>query len=201
MKLRQLCDDLGIRYNEKNPKLSLNAIKKKYLVEQNGNKKDYTIVRPLTEEEIISSTKLVPYKNQFHVVDNEKDKSGVYKIELKETKQIYIGQTNNFYKRFCRHCNPSTYSLAKDIIKQGAIFSIIELENDEHERFIKESYWSQYYKNCGYELLNKEEVLFKNTKKIKSKKNNKLIYILKKYNIDEDLIDKIVKEYYSKEGK
>ena len=40
MKLRQLCDNLGIRYNEKNPKLSLNAIKKKYLIEQNGNKKD-----------------------------------------------------------------------------------------------------------------------------------------------------------------
>lgn len=28
MKLRQLCDNLGIKYNEKNPKLSLNKIKK-----------------------------------------------------------------------------------------------------------------------------------------------------------------------------
>ena len=29
MKLRQLCDNLGIKYNEKNPKLSLNKIKKR----------------------------------------------------------------------------------------------------------------------------------------------------------------------------
>lgn len=34
MKLRELCDGLGIKYNERNPKLSLNAIKKNYLVEQ-----------------------------------------------------------------------------------------------------------------------------------------------------------------------
>ena len=51
MKLRQLCDGLGITYNEKNPKLSLNVIKKNYLVEQNGNKKGYSIIRPLTDEE------------------------------------------------------------------------------------------------------------------------------------------------------
>lgn len=81
------------------------------------------------------------------------------------------------------------------------MFSIIEIKNDEYERFVKESYWSQYYKNCGYELLNKEEVLFKNNNKTKTKKNNKLVDILKKYKINDDLIDKIVKEYYLKEAK
>ena len=197
MKLRQLCDNLGIKYNEKNPKLSLNKIKKDYLVEQNGNKKDYSIIRQLTDEEKILNTKLVPYKNQFHVISDIKNKSGVYKIELKEEKKIYIGQTNNFYNRFCRHCNPSTYSLAKDIIKQGAIFSVIELEDDRRERFIKESYWSEYYKNKGYELLNDERVLFKFKDKETQNHKKNLINILNKYNIEKHLIDSIINDYFS----
>lgn len=197
MKLRQLCDNLGIKYNEKNPKLSLNKIKKDYLVEQNGNKKDYFIIRQLTDEEKILNTKLVPYKNQFHVISDIKNKSGVYKIELKEEKKIYIGQTNNFYNRFCRHCNPSTYSLAKDIIKQGAIFSVIELEDDRRERFIKESYWSEYYKNKGYELLNDERVLFKFKDKETQNHKKNLINILNKYNIEKHLIDSIINDYFS----
>lgn len=197
MKLRQLCDNLGIKYNEKNPKLSLNKIKKDYLVGQNGNKKDYFIVRPLTDEEKILNTKLVPYKNQFHVISNIKNKSGVYKIELKEEKKIYIGQTNNFYNRFCRHCNPSTYSLARDIIKQGAVFSVIELEDDRRERFIKESYWSEYYKNKGYELLNNERVLFKFKDRETQKHKKNLINILNKYNIEKHLIDSIINDYFS----
>ena len=197
MKLRQLCDNLGIKYNEKNPKLSLNKIKKDYLVEQNGNKKDYFIIRQLTDEEKILNTKLVPYKNQFHVISDIKNKSGVYKIELKEEKKIYIGQTNNFYNRFCRHCNPSTYSLAKDIIKQGAIFSVIELEDDRRERFIKESYWSEYYKNKGYELLNDERVLFKFKDRETQNHKKNLINILNKYNIEKHLIDSIINDYFS----
>ena len=197
MKLRQLCDNLWIKENEKNPKLSLNKIKKDYLVEQNGNKKDYFIIRQLTDEEKILNTKLVPYKNQFHVISDIKNKSGVYKIELKEKKKIYIGQTNNFYNRFCRHCNPSTYSLAKDIIKQGAIFSVIELEDDRRERFIKESYWSEYYKNKGYELLNDERVLFKFKDKETQNHKKNLINILNKYNIEKHLIDSIINDYFS----
>ena len=197
MKLRQLCDNLGIKYNEKNPKLSLNKIKKDYLVEQNGNKKDYSIIRQLTDEEKILNTKLVPYKNQFHVKEEDKNKGGIYKIELSQEKKIYIGQTKNFYNRFCRHCNPSTYSLAKDIIKQGAIFSVIELEDDRRERFIKESYWSEYYKNKGYELLNDERVLFKFKDKETQNHKKNLINILNKYNIEKHLIDSIINDYFS----
>ena len=197
MKLRQLCDNLGIKYNEKNPKLSLNKIKKDYLVEQNGNKKDYFIIRQLTDEEKILNTKLVPYKNQFHVKEEDKNKGGIYKIELSQEKKIYIGQTKNFYNRFCRHCNPSTYSLAKDIIKQGAIFSVIELEDDRRERFIKESYWSEYYKNKGYELLNDERVLFKFKDKETQNHKKNLINILNKYNIEKHLIDSIINDYFS----
>ena len=51
MKLKDLCEQVNIPYNSKNPTRSLNTIKKEYLIEQNGNKKDYTIIRPLTEQE------------------------------------------------------------------------------------------------------------------------------------------------------
>ena len=46
----------------------------------------------------------------------------------------------------------------------------------------------------GYELLNKEEVLFK------AQHENKLKTILQKHNIDDDVINEIIKEYYSKNG-
>ena len=46
----------------------------------------------------------------------------------------------------------------------------------------------------GYKLLNKEEVLFK------AKDKNKLETILQKHNIDDDVINEIIKEYYSKNG-
>lgn len=71
---------------------------------------------------------------------------------------------------------------------------MIELEDNEHERFVKETYWSKYYKENGYKLLNKEEVLFK------AQHENKLKTILQKHNIDEDVINEIIKEYYSKNG-
>ena len=51
MKLKDLCEQINIPYNSKNPTRSLNAIKKEYFIEQNDNKKDYTIVRPLTDQE------------------------------------------------------------------------------------------------------------------------------------------------------
>ena len=46
----------------------------------------------------------------------------------------------------------------------------------------------------GYKLLNKEEVLFK------AQHANKLKTILQQHNIDEDVINEIIKEYYSKNG-
>ena len=46
----------------------------------------------------------------------------------------------------------------------------------------------------GYKLLNKEEVLFK------AQHENKLKTILQKHNIDDDVINEIIKEYYSKNG-
>ena len=44
----------------------------------------------------------------------------------------------------------------------------------------------------GHKLLNKEEVLFK------AQHENKLKTILQKHNIDDDVINEIIKEYYSK---
>ena len=88
--------------------------------------------------------------------------------------------------------------MTKDIIKQGAIFSVIELEDDRRERFIKESYWSEYYKNKGYELLNDERVLFKFKDKETQNHKKNLINILNKYNIEKHLINNIINDYFFK---
>lgn len=51
MKLKELCDQVGIEYNSKNPKRSLEQIKKHYEIGQNGTKKDYYIIRELSPQE------------------------------------------------------------------------------------------------------------------------------------------------------
>ena len=67
-------------------------------------------------------------------------------------------------------------------------------EKEIAEMFIKAFENSEDEYGNGYKLLNKEEVLFK------AQHENKLKTILQKYNIDEDVINEIIKEYYSKNG-
>lgn len=57
MKIRELCESVGIEYDNKNPKRSLNKLKQLYVLEQVG-KRDYNIVRDLTEDEQIIGKKL-----------------------------------------------------------------------------------------------------------------------------------------------
>lgn len=198
MRLRELCEKTNIPYDSKNPKRSLDKIKKFYVIEQNGTRKDYIFIRKKEADEIQPS-KLVPYKSQFHVSNEDKHKSGIYKIELVSEKIVYIGQTTNFYCRFCRHCNYSSFSSAKTIIKEGAIFSIIEIQEDQKIRYERESYWSDEYKNMGYQLLNNEDVLYKPNKHSKLNKYDKLREILRYHNMDLDEIEDIIEEFFKKE--
>ena len=119
MKLRQLCDGLGIKYNEKNPKLSLNVIKKNYLVEQNGNKKDYSIIRPLTDEEKFDLQKLSDCKKilqdtiyvQLSLIKENKMRS-----DIKGFLELF-DMVNENYKYFTYDSmNEQKYKLLKDYI-------------------------------------------------------------------------------------
>ncbi|MCQ2744564.1 MAG: GIY-YIG nuclease family protein [bacterium] len=85
-------------------------------------------------------------------------KSGIYKIYNKETKEIYIGQTTDFQKRFRQHwCNDcNLYSTTYDMLHNGAVFSVIEICDDADERLNKESdYIIEYILNADYICMNK----------------------------------------------
>ena len=49
LKLKELCEELGYKYDKKNPKRSLEEIKKTYVIKQDG--RDYSVVRELSTEE------------------------------------------------------------------------------------------------------------------------------------------------------
>lgn len=85
-------------------------------------------------------------------------KSGIYKIYNEATKEIYIGQTTNFQKRFRQHwCNDcNLYTTTYTMLHNGAVFSIIEICDNADERLNKESdYILEYMANSDYICMNK----------------------------------------------
>lgn len=61
MNIKELCEVARIDYNVNHPSYSLNKIKQLYLLEETG-KRDYRIVRELTEEERLTGRKLTQCK-------------------------------------------------------------------------------------------------------------------------------------------
>lgn len=170
MKLKELCEICDIEYNKSHPKRSLNKIKQKYIIEE-INFRDYKIIGKLIKNQKIKSNK---YK-QFQIDDVDSNKAGIYKIELDDT--IYIGQTNNFYKRFIYHYGGHNDNInVTNMLKNNGVMTIIELENDKKLRLEKEAKWSYYYLNKGYNVINNFNVLYN---KNKVKNSFKIIKIYK----------------------
>ena len=178
MNIKELCEVAQVDYNSNHPSYSLNKIRQIYLLEEVG-KRDYKIV-----SKKINNTK---YFNQLLIPQEQLNSAGIYKIEL--GKNVYIGQTSNFYKRFKAHRRGDTTKKTKIMFKSGATMSILELENDRNERFKKESKWSAIYIEKGYNLINVDKVLYKGIKHYKSikiikKDYEKALQILKDNNIE-----------------
>lgn len=86
---------------------------------------------------------------------------GIYKIQL--DKDIYIGQTNKFVRRYQQHkrgIKGDIQTNAHKLIANGATFEMIEIEKDEKQRLIKEAQYVNKYINDGYNVLNSTKVLF-----------------------------------------
>lgn len=102
--------------------------------------------------------------NCFNISKELEYCGGIYKIQLDNT--IYIGQTNNFRHRFRQHKSQNyifgTPSKTKELIENGGIMSIIELEDDELKRLEKETTWTNYYILNDYNVINNTNVLYKN---------------------------------------
>lgn len=186
MKLKELCEELGYKYDKKNPKRSLEEIKKDYKIGKSNNKKyDYYIINELTNsEKKLNHTNFRKYSYMFNSPYEYIDKGGVYKIQLNN--DIYIGQTNNFYNRLSQHKTNSFNLKTKILLDNGGCMEVIELSDSKLERLEKETYWTNYYKKLGFNILNDETVLYHNKNKkfknikIESKNYNIAIKLLKK---------------------
>lgn len=119
MKLKDLCEQINIPYNVKNPTRSLNAIKKEYIVEQNGSKKDYSIVRPLTDKEKFDLQKLSDCRKILKdtiYVSLSLVKENKIRSDIKGFLELF-NMVNSNYKYFTyENMTEQKYELLKDYI-------------------------------------------------------------------------------------
>ena len=140
--------------------------------------------------------------------------SGIYKITFPNNK-VYIGRSNNIYRRMLEHNNDFRNKLPIEyaIMKYGKIkeFDILELVDNIEEMRIKEIEWIQYYdstnRNKGYNIsiggdgsdpgcLNSqakftEEQIQLLYKELKENLNESLEQIAEKYNIHISTLSRI----------
>ena len=131
-------------------------------------------------------------KSHFSELTNiskeDEHKSGVYKIQLDN--DIYIGQTNDFKRRFYQHYYGQNIRYkgfgadTEKLLRNGGSFEVLEFEDNVEQRLLKENYWVQYYSQNGYNILNTEKLLSnKNSRQKRNKPNTKCIKVLaKNYN-------------------
>jgi hypothetical protein len=134
--------------------------------------------------EIYSEDKIKPKVKSYHddtttkfnINPLDKNKSGIYKIQLNDT--IYIGQTNNFIKRYYQHNAKLNRmnKVTKPLLEQGGVMEVIEFEDDLENRLLKESKYTIEYKLSGFNVLND---LTRIVKKDYSKENKKRLITIK----------------------
>lgn len=132
-------------------KIKINKIYDNETIEENLENKKFQYIR---NKELL---------NQFYVSGDNIHKSGIYKIELNNI--IYIGQTIDFYERFRQHFYSEKES--GKLLRKGAIFSILELEDDLNKRLNKEKeYIKKYCDDKNYICIN-SDFNYNNCKKTK----------------------------------
>jgi hypothetical protein len=158
---KEFCKITNLPYlNGKAKVLQLNKVRQYVYLEQINRK---IIIKDIRTEEEIEQYNNKKYYNTLNKISNKKDynnflvnykdadKSGIYKIQLNNI--IYIGQTVKFKERYKHHylSNEQTSKL----LKNGAIFEILELEDDKDLRLQKEQeYIKQYCEDDNYICIN-----------------------------------------------
>lgn len=161
----ELCEYFGEDIKSGSSKTAqINRWRRYYDIEKIGSK--YLILDIYTDEDLtIKGYK--KYKNSlridkdgrfqyFDVPMEDEQKAGVYKIYNAETNEIYIGQTTHFINRFHQHWNNDrgAHEKTSDMLHRGAVFSIIEICEDEVERKDKEGKYIKKYIDEGYNVKN-----------------------------------------------
>lgn len=101
-------------------------------------------------------------------------------------KPHYIGSTKNCEKRLSSHINSTKKCTSLQILNEGGSICLEVLEKcDINERYINEQKWINYYRDQGYNVVNKNKALrtkedYNNYMKIymrnvRSKKNQEII--------------------------
>ena len=113
---------------------------------------DWEMAEILKEDEAFRRRK--EDRKKFLISEEDKNKSGVYKIQLEN--KIYIGQTKDFNSRFKSHADTKRNKTeTSTMIRNGATFEILEIEYDLNKRLcIETNYINQYIKD-GYDVINK----------------------------------------------
>ena len=169
MKYKELANMFNLEYNTGGSRaLQLRQLQRLYDI--NLNKTLYVVVREYSEEEK-EDLQAKPTPSNFKILKKDKNKGGVYKIQLGNI--IYIGQTNNFANRYNAHVNGQNQCDTKSLLLNGGTFELLEFEENQEDRFFKENKYIKEYEELGYKLLNSKDVLYygKN-KKIKENAKN-----------------------------
>ena len=183
---RELTNFLELPYLRGNSKdKQLNELSKICKIEKNKTKYKITEIY----DEIIDDNRRKSHFSELTNISKEDEhKSGVYKIQLDN--DIYIGQTNDFKRRFYQHYygqNIRYKGFGADtgkLLRNGGSFEVLEFEDNIEQRLLKENYWVQYYSQNGYNILNTEKLLSnKNSRQKRNKSKTKCIKVLaKNYN-------------------
>ena len=163
----------------------LNELSKICKIEKNKTRYKITEIY----DEIIDDNRRKSHFSELTNISKEDEhKSGVYKIQLDN--DIYIGQTNDFKRRFYQHYYGQNIRYkgfgadTEKLLRNGGSFEVLEFEDNAEQRLLKENYWVQYYSQNGYNILNTEKLLSnKNSRQKRNKPNTKCIKVLaKNYN-------------------
>lgn len=191
----KLCKRINIKEFSGNSKIKQMA-ELKTVCKYEKYKTKYKIIEIYKEPLKYIDGRWVDNRNDlFNVNIENKHKSGIYKIQLNNI--IYIGQTVDFKNRYTQHyTNPNGFCKnTQKLLKQGAIFSIIEIIEDKEKRLKKElEYIEKYSNDENYICINEKNNYNKLNKKKKARKQK-----YKKIKIKEEDYDKII-DFLNKEN-
>lgn len=160
MKLKEICNRYGIRYDYDHPKRTRKQLEKYCDYTMVG--RNYTIIKEYNKLEVYNNTIFNCGENSIrwkfsYIPTILRHCSGVYKISLGNT--IYIGQTNDFERRMYQYRDKTDFTRNNgtyELVRQGAKFEIIELIDGEKERLKRELQYILLYIELGYTVLNCE---------------------------------------------
>ena len=126
MNIKQLCTEYNIPYNAKNPKRSLDKLRKEYIVAE-VSPKNYIVERPLTDDEKATITKFTKCREMLQdviCVQLAESKTNTIRSDTKGFLEMF-GVVNNKYRYFAYDgMNESKLELLNNLDVPNAVLSV-----------------------------------------------------------------------------